>query len=258
MRRSKVLAVLVGFSAALLVPLSRAVACPDGQYEACVFGGCICLPNGGIVTKGLNPLPDTLNTVAGVLKGDVNAISTGIGGLVIKASCPGCAVAAQTLLSSPDKQFVEAVVGRGWLIFVATGAPVLVLVDAARSMPRQYALTRPPVNPLQAPPPSSREQKLYRVEAALCAVGDGAGNLVAGWVDPPSFVETATKVVSEYPIIDVFENDVVEFAVENTGCPLPPPGQAQLTSVRMKYGHSNAVPAASPTAMKYFVTGKPI
>jgi hypothetical protein len=101
----------------LLLSSVRAMACPDGQYEACAFGACACVPNGGTVVTAINPLPDILTTAGGVIHGNIHEISQGVGALVIKGNCAGCAVAAHTVLSSNDKAFVERMVGRGWLVF---------------------------------------------------------------------------------------------------------------------------------------------
>jgi len=246
---------LILFLIVLLLPTLEAKACPEGQYEACVFRACACVPNGGTVTRGLNPLPDTLNILGGVVHGDIHAISQGVGGLVIKSSCTGCAVAAQTVLSSNDKAFVEMVVGRGWLVFLGTGSPSLVLADAATSVVKSYELTHPPANPLQPAPPANRGTKDFRVSGALCMVRVDADNsLAAGFVDAPVFQNEGKTFT--WPAVDLQPGDILTVDAAGKECPKVPSGQTLLSNAKMKYSYETNQPTTTTTAMKYFLVGK--
>jgi hypothetical protein len=240
---------------ALLLSGVPAFACPDGQYEACAFGAaCVCLPDGDPVVRAVNPLPDTLNVLGGVVKGDVHQISQGVGALVNKASCLGCAVAGQIVLKANDKAFVETVVGRGWLVFVATGSPTLVLADASTNVTKAYSLTHPPPNPLMPLPPANRAVRTYIVPGALCAGRSDAVTAAAGWVDAPVFTDE-NGFKHTFPGIDLAKGDIVEITAENQECPAPPPGQLALKRLTLKYDYPSISPAPNQGAMKYFMVG---
>lgn len=236
------------------VTIDAAQACPEGQYEACVLGACVCLPNGGEVTRAVNPLPDTLNVLGGIIKGDVNAISQGVGALVIKASCPGCAVAAQTIMDKKDKAFVETLVGRGWLVYLTTGSPTLVLADAGANAAKAYQLTHPAPNPLAPPAPAARPTKTFKAEGALCGVKSDGPSSTAGWVKAPVVIDD-TGSSATYPSIDVREGDILIVRAENKECPPVPPGQRSLNDFKMKFSYWSSITSPSETAMKYFAIG---
>jgi len=117
--------------------------------------------------------------------GNVDQLSQGVGGLIIKGQCPACDVLAQDLLSKPDKAFIETVVGRGWLLWVSGVDPVIIIADAATSTAKKYIIKPPHNNPLQAAPPQSRGTKTYEASPATCGVESEQSKAVFGWVEAP-------------------------------------------------------------------------
>jgi hypothetical protein len=230
----------------------RAFACPDGQYNACVFGACACVPNGRTVVTAVNPIPDVLNIASGVVHGNIHAVSQGIGGILVKATCEGCAIAAQTVLSSNDKATVEEVIGRGWLVYLTTGSPSLVIADAATSVVKEYDLNHPGPNILAPQPPAARQSQHYKVDGALCAVKSEGRDVAAGWVSAPIFVNDAGQSFT-FPGVDLVEGDSLDIQANNTGCKAPPQGQSLLDHVHMIFEYPQVPPTVSPTAMKYFL-----
>ncbi|WP_141727496.1 hypothetical protein [Burkholderia seminalis] len=251
--RVTVFALIIGLAAS--APRT-AVACPDGQYESCVFTTCWCMPSGGTVIKAVDPLPDILNIAGNVVRGNINQISQSVGSLVIKASCPGCSVAAHTLMEANDRAFAEAVVGRGWLVFLSTGSPSIVLADAATSVAKEYKLTHPQPNPMTVAPSPERGVKHYTVRNALCSVQSTDDMVAAGWVDPPSFSDPNGKV-SIFPGVDLVEGDLLDVQAKNDtkDCPAPPNGQTRPSSFKMKYSYSAVAPGTQATTIKYVLTG---
>lgn len=242
----------------LLLASVTASACPEGYYESC-FIKCWCTPNSGKVSEGggaaLNPLPDTLNTAAGIVQGDVGKISQGVGGLVIKSSCKECAALGQMLLDKPDKEFVERVVGRGWLLYVAGVDPTYIIADAATSVVTQYVLhDDPPPIPVP-PPPANRGKKTYSTSVAQCIVGGDNGAIVVGWPDAPQMRDQKSGVTSIYPNVDLIKDDVITVASDDS-CPNVPQGQVKYKFVRISFTRAQTVASGVPANMHYFFHGQ--
>ncbi|MDZ4020647.1 hypothetical protein PssiTeo3_40420 [Pseudomonas sichuanensis] len=222
-------------------------SCQDGYYSK--FG--ICLPNSGTVIERTNPVPDALNILGATVSGDVNALTQAIGGAVVKGSCPACAV----LLEGKDKVFVEQVVGRGWLVFIATGDPALVVADAATNIANRILLGQeePPV--FSASPAKIREPIAYTTSEANCLVRHTAtGKVTAGWADAP--VLRADGLEKVYPNVNMLPVDTVKITSKND-CPPVPEGQERLSEIVINVNQSQAIPAEG-TIMKYFFMGKAI
>ncbi|MPV69494.1 hypothetical protein [Burkholderia sp. BE17] len=247
------LSLIIGLTAS--IPRT-AMACPDGQYESCVFTACWCMPTGDTVVHAVDPLPDILSLAGGVVHGNIHEISQSVGALVIKSSCPGCSVTAHTVMNANDRAFAEAVVGRGWLVFFSTGSPSIVLADAATSIATEYKLTHPKPNPMSVAPSPERGVKHYTTQNALCSVLSTDGTVAAGWVDAPSFSDPNGRV-SVFPGVDLVDGDFLDIQAANSpkDCPAPPAGQTRPSHFKMKYSYSSVSPGTQTTAMKYVLVG---
>jgi hypothetical protein len=242
-----------------------AIACPDGQYMACVGPSipslgikpvCTCVPNSGTVVHAVaqaaNPLPDTLQLFGAVAQGNINQAYSSLGSLVTNASCPSCAAALSIYATPQDKAVIEELIGRGWLAYV-TGNPVLFVVNAGGTHSQAVPLNPPP--PPIAAPVAPRGKKTYIVTGANCAiVHSQTAEATAGWVDPPTLVESGTNTVSKFPDVDLRTEDVLKVS-SNDSCQLTPAGDVHVKTVNVAYKYPTVVPG-TPTQMKYFLTGK--
>lgn len=230
-----------------------ALACPDCETRQCIGPVCACVRD---ITKCTpDPVKDVINTVLGAVNGNIQILSQGVGGLVIKGSCFGCAIFAQQL-NQGDRQFLETVIGRGFLVFLATnGSPTLVLVDAANSAPQEYALTHEPPT-VALPQPPARPYRTFSTKASCALLADDKAQLVLAFIDPPTLQDSATNELFTFPSVDMRPNDVIVFT-SGADCPKPPDGQQLLTSGKLSYANATVVPNG-PTYLKYFMLGKSI
>jgi hypothetical protein len=141
----------------------------------------------------------------------------------------------------------------GWSL-INTGSPSLVFADAATSVAKEYALTHPPVNPLQPPPPAARGVKSYKVPGALCAVKSEGITAAAGWVDAP-VLTNASGASFTFPGVDLQPGDTLDVVAANQDCVTPPAGQTALKTLVMKYNYPSTPPNANPKGMKWILIG---
>ncbi|HEX8590697.1 hypothetical protein [Pseudomonas sp.] len=222
-------------------------ACQPHYYKDDVG---ICWPDGGYVVEAVNPVPDLLNIGGAIVKGDVNALTQAIGGAIVKTTCPACAI----MLTGNDKVFVEKVVGRGWLVYMTTGSPMIVLADATSNIAKGIDLGTPEPAVFSAPPSQVRAGIAYSASEATCMVRNIAnGSITAGWVDPP-VLRAANGVEKVYPNVSVLPVDTLKITSKND-CADVPEGQEKLTEIVIKIGDSRSIPVEEPV-MKYFFTGK--
>ena len=251
---------------AALALVSGAEACPEGQYESCLGEKpgrqCICLLNGKTFADQfgkLNPLPDTLQTAAGVRKGDSKLLSAGVGALIIEGTCQGCPLVAQNLMSKPNKQLVEQIVGRGWLLFETGTDPILITADAARSLAAKWDLSKPEVTPM-SPSPTARQPKTFRAKGALCIVQSEQKQGIAGFVNAPRLVDDHTKRAFIFRKRAVEANLVpgdtliITASGDAKQCAAVPEGQIQLKQAKIRFEYSS-FSVSSPTTMKDFLVG---
>jgi len=178
-----------------------------------------------------------------------------VGALVIGASCPTCALAGQTILDHQNQVFVETVVGRGWLVFLVTGSPSIVLVDTATSIVTDYTISHPKDNPLQPPRPV-RSAKTYKASDALCAIRSDDGSVLAGWVDEPVLTDAAGSSYT-FPHVDLAKGDLVKIHAVNKAadCAAPLPGNRFISDFTMSWQGSQNYPVLLPTEMSETFTG---
>ncbi len=259
MRRAFELVLASTFLSLICVDTAIARDCPEGHYKN-KLGFPRCLPNSSTVAnqveKAANPLPDILKTVNGAISGDVNQLSQGIGGLVIKGSCMGCDVLAQNILNKKDKAFVERVVGRGFLLYINGVDPVIILADAATSVAKEYSLPKPAENPLAPKPSAKRGVKNYEASKAVCVVvAEDGKKVTVGWSESPQLTGGKPNQTSTYPNVDIKPGDVVTVSTSDDCADLPS-GQKAIKSAKFVYSYSSVLPSAdSETVMKYFFVG---
>ena len=237
---------------------TAAFACPDGQYDACAFGVCVCVPNGGTVTRAvvpaLNPityLTDSLTIGTAIVQGNIKQAYTSLGSMVTKASCPACEVALNIYSGPSDKAKIEEIVGHGWLTWI-TGEPALLLVNSDGSSSADIPLTAPPPPPIPQPN-VARAKKSYIVADAHCAyVHDG--KVASGWITPPSLIDAKSHAVAIFPRVDLQKGDIIEIT-SNKQCAVVSNGDSQVSSTEIVYDYSVTYASAQPGTMSYFLIG---
>jgi hypothetical protein len=193
-----------------------ASACPDGQYNQC--GGpswarlCGCLPNSRTVGQAVNPLPDVLTTVNGAVHGNINEISKGLGGYMLKNTDPAVAIVALTVLDQNTKEFAQQVIGRGFILYVSGVDPELIVVDAVGNIIDHFNMPNPPANPIAAAiaTPEPRESQSFRASKAICLVSNKDGSLVGGWIAMPSLTNVQSGETKDLLTSDIRPNDLIE------------------------------------------------
>jgi len=213
---------------------------------------CTCVPDGGHVAAAVNPLPDALTIAGAVVQGNISQAYGALGSLAVKSSCPTCAVALNSYASSKDKAVVEEIIGRGLLIFISATEPELMLVDAGGNSSQSVPLTAAPPPPIAASA-APRAAKTYIVTGANCAIVHAQKAAAAGWIDPPSLVDSTTHAVSLFPNVDLRTGDTLMIS-SNDACKVVPSGDSHVSSLNMIYDHQSVVTGPAPE-MKYFFVG---
>lgn len=255
----------IRYAAVIVLTLlsSIATACPDGQYNQCLLGACACLPNSGTVAKAAQAavadsvtqvFPDTLNIAGAVVKGNFQDLSQAIGKTMID-TCQICGTAANITVTPADRPFIEGVVGRGFIEYVTTEDPVLVLADAATSAATRVPLKAPiPVPPVPASP--THRPTVYKASSAFCLIQSSSKSVTAGWVNGPRLVSEATKKAYTYPRITLEKNDIIDVTSDNKNCPLKSfPQQQAVTHARIIY-ETDAAHSGGGAHMHSFILGK--
>jgi hypothetical protein len=247
---------------AVLIWVEPALACPDGQVNQCIGPACACVPDVnrsdlGKLGNQLNPLPDVITILGAATKANVQQLNQAVGSLIAKSTCIGCVELGNNLLSKPDVAFLETVVGRGFIVYVATDDPIMVLADAAASAAAEYRLTHnrgAPTFPKPVPP-AKRDKKKYEAQNALCAAGTVAMVTLAA-VDQFVLVDSATGTRYTMPQVDLLPGDIVTFKnVPNLSpdCGAPdkqPKGQSLVSSGQIMFDQIDEV--AGPPGQIHF------
>lgn len=244
--------------AALFLVLSHEHAaskkCGPCEYKDS-FG--LCLPKGGCVIQQLNPVEQTkraVKVIDAISRGNPKEVASALGAALIDSpGCLACRSVAHNILPNLTDEQINGVAGRGFLTYLATGDPVLVVIDVAANIARQSSIkpTSPPPN-LTARP-QNRQQKNYAAHADCMSVMPD-GKVYAGWKESPSLTAEDKKPF-RYPEVDLFPGDIIEITA-----PLCASWDDKTTNVRalrsarLRYEGPSTVPG-SKDAIKWFLIG---
>lgn len=177
--------------------------CPDGYYKDDLG---LCLPYDKTLGENLNPakpLRTAADIVTAIANGRTEDVFEALGEYLINSpNCVACDTVATNLLPNIPKDQLHRVVGRGFIVFSATGDPSLVVADFANNTIVSFENRSAPVlTPL--PPPKDRSKKFYTVQVD-CMIRKGAN--VSGYsVNPIS--ASGPSGSGELPYIDIYEGD---------------------------------------------------
>lgn len=203
--------------------------------------------------NSLNPVPATIKTIAGAVTLDKDKFYEGVGSLVIKASCPVCAVTAGEMLNKKDEAVLSRIIGRGWVFFAANGNPVIMVADMSLSQPKTQELG---INEVVSDPvPAGRLPQTW-VTTAHCIVRSEKNIVVATYISAPELTNQATGQKITFPEGDVELGDRLKITAGGTDCQDAPEGQSNLPSQEIKFT-SLDIRFGTATEQKIFLMGEP-
>src|SRR5262249_29221738 len=150
----------------------------------------------------------------------------------------------QNLMSNPNKELVEQIVGRGWLLFETGIDPILITADAAHSLAAKWDLSKPDVTPMSSSS-ARREPKTFRSKGALCIVQSEQKQGIAGFVNAPRLVDDQTKRAFIFRKRAVEANLVpgdtliITASGDAKQCAAVPEGQTQLKQAKIRFEYSS-------------------
>ncbi len=228
---------LISYSLCIFVPnLSYAKDCGPCYYKD-AFGKC--LKKGGCIVKNLNPVEQgkrILSVAKAIKTGDAAAIRESLGDLLINSpNCSTCSTIARNIAPKLSEQQIKQAVGEGFLVFLATGDPVLVVVDVANNVVSQQSIKNSDTAPAPPQQPgTNREAKIYS-GVAECIVEYKNGYMYAGWKNPPQLIGSDGKRFT-VPEIDLRDGDVINLTARSCdGMNNEATGQKSIPTASIKY-----------------------
>lgn len=235
-------------------------ACGPCEYEDGLTH--VCLPKAGCIIEQFNPITQAqkvLTLAQAIATDNTEAVKIGIGDLLINSpSCLTCASIAHNVLPNLSDQQIYSMVGEGFLVYLATGDPALVLIDVAANLATRQNVRAPqptlPVPVDSKPKPNKRKAKSYETEAECLIQKKGDPNIYAAWKAPATFA-AADGSKHLFPEVDLKPGDTL--SVKAPLCPTwvdPSNGQESLTAARFRFDGINHLTGGSD-AIKWFVFG---
>jgi hypothetical protein len=235
---------------------TSAMACQDGYYSDS-FG--ICWPYDQTIGKQAEENLDVKKQIGrvialgdAILSGDRDRMASALGDAVLNApGCIGCSALTTTVLQKLSKDQINKIVGEGFLTFVATGNPTLVVIDVAQKIIRESQITPPAENPFgKQPPPVSRK---YTGKANCIMQEKNGDGVMAAWISNPELTGE-DGAVYKYPTLEISLGDNVKLTAPlctqyNNN------NQTSITSVNLKYKYSNTIPGGEQQ-IKYIFYGE--
>lgn len=240
----------------LVAVAGQAAACGDGYYKDSLG---LCLPYDKTVGNAVNPVQAISNAVLiaqGIAEGNGDKLKQGIGGMILHTQCAvACEAIAANVVPQLSPEQLKQIVGEGFIVFTATGDPLLTIIDTTAQVARQLEVNRnTDQGPLPVPPPPAPRPKMQYTATAKC-LGQhiATQKTVAGWVDPPQF--RSNNVDYTFPSVDLRKDDLITITAPECGAwNNPGSGYKMLTSATIVYDRADVLPGG-PAQMKIFITG---
>lgn len=238
-----------------LTPLAQ--ACGPCEYSDSLG---ICWPYDKCVIDQVNPVTQAKKVVKlaqAIASGSSSDITQSLGDVLISSpNCLGCRSVAHTVLPAMTDAQINEAIGRGFLVYVGTGDPVLVAIDVASNLATEQKVKKKPAA-LPAPAadaPKERKPKTYSAKAECLIQYKDQPTIYAAWKEPASFTGEDGKDYT-YPNIDLLEGDTLKISAPV--CPTwhrPSLGQESITSAKFKFEAVSPL-AGKPETIKWFVYG---
>jgi hypothetical protein len=255
----KISKALVAFTLSFSFPVASSAGCGPCEYRDGLTGQC--LPKGGCIVEQLNPVTQVQKVITlatAVASGDTAAIKQSLGNVLITSpNCLGCQSVVHNVLPNLSDVQINAAVGEGFLVYLATGDPVLVTIDAATNIASQQNVRN---QQPQLPDPSrssatKRATRSYSATATCLVKKKGDSYVYAAWKAPAIFTGAGgTKF--QYPDIDLLAGDILTITAPI--CPSwndSKQGQESITSAKFKFEAVSSL-TGKPEAIKWFAYGR--
>jgi hypothetical protein len=167
--------------------------------------------------KPLNPVTQVRNVISvaqAVASGNAKQIKSSLGKALLNSpTCLLCTSMAQTVLPKMTDEQVAQAVGEGFLVFVTTGDPYLVAVDAAKNILVQQPIEQDDNSrmPSQFKQPLQSRPAATFIAQAECVVEYKKNNedrILAAWTDAP-YLTAPDGSKHQYPNVDLQVGDTV-------------------------------------------------
>jgi hypothetical protein len=236
----------------MILGLGRAaVACGPCEYKDSLG---LCLPKGGCLVPNLGDvIAAPLSLAAAVASGNPENVKVALGNALVNSpGCIGCNYVATKIAPNLSDEQRKSIIGRGFLTFLATGSPVLVVIDVATNLSTQHPLSSDESPPV-APVPPSRGTRTYSGNAS-CIIQKGT-QIYGAWVDAPVLKDDASGQTATYPVVDLLAGDTLVLnAPVCSEQDDASTGQHAIASANLRYERSSTTPGG-PTQLKYFLYG---
>jgi hypothetical protein len=242
--------------------VSPALACPDGYYEANFPP--VCLPTDTTVYHSpaiIPPLPDIIHVGQAVVHANIDELTKSVGALIVNNDCGiVCQTFLANVLQPKDKEVLEELVGRGFLMWLSDSDAAVLLGFPATSAAAQFIIRRSRPEPGSEPPMFAKQKErssvTYKADNALCLITSPNGKRVfAWWSKLPHLTGKDGKVV---PIdsADLRKGDFIEVSAS------PCKGDSKLqqksiTGAKIKFTGDPVSIVSNPTpdAIHYTLSG---
>jgi hypothetical protein len=217
-------------------------------------GGCIV----GDIGRTLDPRRQTtaiLSVADALAGGDVREIKRSIGSVLVNSpTCWACKTLTDTLLPNMSKAQIEEAAGSGFLTFLLTDSPVLVVIDASTNIATRQSI-REEAGVIPPPTAAGIGNRKPRVFSARpnCIVRYRDGTIYAGWKTSGAFSDARETRV--FPDVDLLPGDTVKVTAPICNqWNFPSKGQTSLTRATIKFDKVSSLSGA-PKVVKWFIYG---
>lgn len=248
---------LLVISSIFCLTIQTAYACGPCEYQDDIG---ICWPYDKCVSDQVNPVEQgkkILTLGQAIASGKGPEIRKSLGNVLISSpNCLGCRSLAHTALPDMTDEQVNEVIGRGFLVYVGTGDPVLVAIDALTNLATEQKVKKKPAT-LPSPvadTPKKRKPKTYSANAECLIQYKDQPTIYAAWKEPATFMDEDGKTYT-YPNIDLLEGDTLKISAPV--CPTwhrPSSGQESITASTFKFEAVSPL-TGKPETIKWFVYG---
>jgi hypothetical protein len=251
----RILQILVAVVAAVsfVGVVHPALACGPCEYEDGLLK--ICMPKGGCLLPK-NPLQDIPKVIDALKSGDPKKMSEAVGGVLTNSpGCIGCTYVAGKIAPTLGADQINYIVGEGFLTFLATDDPVLVVIDVTTNLATQLSLKHQGDAVPAPPPPPARGHKTYSVEVD-CIVQQKGKTTYAGSKKAPVLTDKSSGKVFTFPEVDLLDGDGLAVTAVRECKELndPAKGSVALKSSTFSFEYSKVVPGGA-SLLKYWLVG---
>lgn len=235
-----------------LVPNSAwAKKCGEGYYKDKVLG---CVPKGRTFVKELDPRTQADRVKAlgkAITSGNSQDVERALGGILTGGSfCGACKTYAANIFPDIPQENIDQIVGRGAMVWAATGYPEFIVIDIVKNTASAAPLAPEEDETLLSP--SKRAPKSF-VATADCLGKTDKGELYAAWSSNPILKSGPTSFT--FPTVDLAVGDLIELTAPICPAFMDKSRGRSIDTASMQFERSKAIPG-SEKSLKWFLIGK--